>query len=192
MDIPVEVSAHHVHLTAQDIATLFGAGHALTHFKEVSQPGQFASKETVVLRGPKGEISGVRIVGPARERTQVELSLTNCRTMGVDPVFRVSGELDGAGGGVAIVGPNGEVEVQEGVIVALRHLHIEPAKAAELGVRHLDRITVRIGGERGVTLHHVVVRSREGFDALALHLDTDEGNAAGVRGPVTARFIEME
>lgn len=192
MYIPVEVSARHVHCTRADIETLFGSGVALTSYRGISQPGQFASNERLTLRGPKSEIRDVRVVGPAREQTQVELSVTDARMLGVQPEFRVSGDLAGTGGGLTLVGPGGTIALTSGVIIALRHLHIEPEYAKALGVTHLDRIAVEITGDRGVTLHNVVVRSREGIDALALHLDTDEGNAAGIMKPTHARFIQKE
>lgn len=192
MHIPVEVSARHLHLRAQDIAALFGEGYQLGEHRAVSQPGQFASVEQVTLRGPRGEISGVRIVAPARAQTQIELSMTDCRTLGVPAMLRVSGDVAGTPGGVTIIGPRGEVTPEEGVMVPLRHLHIEPEYAAGLGVKHLDTIAVKIEGERAVTLHNVVVRSREEQDALSLHLDTDEGNAAGIIKLTYATFLHKE
>ncbi|MFA6512453.1 MAG: phosphate propanoyltransferase [Patescibacteria group bacterium] len=192
MHIPIEVSARHIHLTAADIAVLFGEGYILGKHRVISQPGQFSSVEKVIIKGPKGEMAGVRVVGPARKKTQVELSMTDCRTLGVEAMLRVSGDLTGTPGGVTIIGPKGEITLIEGVIVPQRHLHIEPEYAEALGLTHGDTIAVKVEGERAVTLHNVAVRSREGIDALALHIDTDEGNTAGVIKPTYASFIGKE
>ncbi|XOU94718.1 MAG: phosphate propanoyltransferase [Candidatus Kerfeldbacteria bacterium] len=181
MKIPIEISARHLHLSMHDLDILFGPNYSLSNFKEVSQPGQFATEETVKLVGPKGQIEKVRIVGPIRKETQVELSITDCFKLGTEPKIAVSGELDNSAGGLKIVGVAGEVNLEKGVIVAQRHLHISPTEAAKAGLKHLDTISVKINGVRDLILNNIVVRSREGIDKLALHLDTDEANAAAAK-----------
>jgi len=172
----VETSARHVHLSAQDIETLFGKGAQLTHKKDLSQPGQFACEERVKLVGPKNEIAKVIVLGPARPATQVEISLSDARTLGVTAPIRESGDV--AGSGVCkVVGPCGEVELTEGVIVAKRHIHMTPEDAAEMGVEDKQIVSVKIDTERGLVFGDVVVRVSPKF-ALAMHIDTDEANAA--------------
>ena len=173
--ILVETSARHVHLCAADLETLFGAGATLTFKKDLSQPGQFACEERVKLVGPKKEIANVIILGPVRPATQVELSYTDARTLGVDAPLRESGDLDGTPG-IKLVGPCGEVDVANGVIIAKRHIHMTPEDAAEFGVENGQIVSVKVESGRSALLGDVVVRVSPKF-ALAMHIDTDESNA---------------
>ncbi len=173
--ILVETSARHVHLSQADLETLFGAGATLTHKKDLSQPGQFACEERVKLVGPKKEIANVIILGPVRPATQVELSYTDARTLGVDAPLRESGDLDGTPG-IKIVGPCGEVDAASGVIIAKRHIHMTPDDAAAYGVENGQVVSVKVESGRTALLGDVVVRVSPKF-ALAMHIDTDESNA---------------
>lgn len=174
----VETSARHVHVTKEDLETLFGKGAALTKKKDLSQPGQFACEERVTVVGPKGELAGVSILGPERSATQVELSLTDARKIGVTAPIRESGDVAGTGA-CKLVGPCGEVELKEGVIAAKRHIHMTPEDAQAFGVQDKDIVWVKIETpERSTIFGNVVVRVSTKF-ALAMHIDTDESNAAG-------------
>ena len=178
-DILVETSARHVHVTTQDLETLFGKGYQLTPKKDLSQPGQFACEERIDVVGPKRTLSGVSILGPVRPASQVELSMTDARSIGVTAPIRESGDIAGSGA-CKLVGPAGEVELAEGVIVAKRHIHMTPADAAKFDVKDKDVVRVRIDSDgRALEFGDVVVRVSEKF-ALAMHIDTDESNAAGV------------
>ena len=179
IEVGIGVSSRHIHLSEGDVHALFG--HPLTVDRTISQPGQFAAKETVTVEGPRGSIAGVRIVGPARGATQVEVSFTDARHLGVDARVFASGSLDGSAGGVTLRGSAGSVRLDRGVIVAGRHLHLSPGDGSAWGLADGDVIDVRCGGgPRRVTLHGVLVRSGP-THATELHLDTDEANAAGVR-----------
>lgn len=172
----VETSARHVHLTAEHFAVLFGEGKELTVKKMLSQPGQFACEERVTVVGPKKEMPGVSILGPFRNATQVELSATDARSIGIAAPIRESGDVAGSGA-CKIVGPCGEVEISEGVIVAKRHIHLTPEDAAEMGVKDKDVVWVKVDTEgRKAILGDVVCRVSENF-ATAMHIDTDESNA---------------
>ncbi len=173
--ILVETSARHVHLCQADLETLFGAGATLTHKKDLSQPGQFACEERVKLVGPKKEIANVIILGPVRPATQVELSYTDARTLGVDAPLRESGDLEGTPG-IKLVGPCGEVDIAGGVIIAKRHIHMTPDDAAAYGVENGQIVSVKVESGRTAVLGDVVVRVSPKF-ALAMHIDTDESNA---------------
>lgn len=173
----VETSARHVHVSAEDLETLFGKGYQLTPKKDLSQPGQFACVERVDVVGPKKTLTGVSILGPVRSATQVELSLTDARSIGVTAPIRESGDIAGSGA-CKLVGPAGEVELTEGVIAAKRHIHMTPADAAEYGVADKDVVSVKIDSNgRALTFGDVVVRVSASY-ALAMHIDTDESNAA--------------
>ncbi len=186
--ILVETSARHVHLTTEDLEKLFGKGATLTFKKDLSQPGQFACEERVKLVGPKKEIANVIILGPVRSRTQVELSYTDARTLGVDAVLRESGDLEGTPG-IKIVGPAGEITVDSGVIVAKRHIHMTPADAAEYGVENGQIVSVRIDSQRSVVMGDVVIRVSDKFK-LAMHIDTDESNAACAFGKCYGELVK--
>jgi len=175
--ILIETSARHVHLTEEHIGILFGKGHELTFKKALSQPGQFACEEKVTIVGPKKPIAGVSILGPARKATQVEVSLTDARTLGISAPVRESGDIAGSGA-CKIVGPEGEVEIAEGVIAAKRHIHLTPDNAKEMGLSDKQIVSVKVESDgRNTVFGDVVVRVNENF-APAMHIDTDESNAA--------------
>ncbi len=174
----VEVSAHHVHLTQEHVEKLYGPGHQLTRHTDLSQPGQFACKEQVTLVGPKGRIERVRVLGPVRKATQAEIAMTEQFKLGVHPPVRESGDIAGTPG-CTLEGSAGSVELERGVICALRHIHMTPADALRYGVRDKSFVRVRIAGDRELVFGDVLVRVDPNF-SLAMHLDTDEGNAAGI------------
>ncbi len=185
----VETSARHVHLSTEDIETLFGKGYTLTHKKDLSQPGQYACEERVTLVGPKKPIANVIILGPARPATQVELSFTDARTLGVSAPVRESGDVAGSAG-CKLVGPAGEVEIAEGVIVAKRHIHMTPADAEKLGVCDKEIVSVKLDScGRSTVFGDVVVRVNPNF-ALAMHIDTDEANAAAAFGEFYGEIVK--
>lgn len=174
----IETSARHVHLSKEHIDILFGAGHELTFKKALSQPGQFACEERVTVVGEKKEIKNISILGPARSATQVEVSLTDARTLGVKAPVRESGDIAGSGA-CKIIGPCGEVEISEGVIAAKRHIHLTPEAAAEMGVKDKQIVCVKIDSDGRKTIFgDVVIRVSDNFSP-AMHIDTDESNAAG-------------
>lgn len=184
----VETSARHVHLSEEHIKVLFGEGATLTHKKDLSQPGQFACEERVKLVGPKKEIANVIILGPVRPATQIELSYTDARTLGVDAPLRESGNVAGTPG-LKLVGPAGEVDVAEGAIIAKRHIHMTPADAETYGVENGQIVSVKIESERSAILGDVVVRVNPNF-SLAMHIDTDEANAACAFGKCYGEIIK--
>ena len=176
--ILVETSARHVHLSQADLDTLFGAGYELTFKKELSQPGQFACEERVAVVGEKGSFPAVSILGPVRPSTQVELSLTDARSIGVKAPVRESGDI-AESGKCKLVGPKGEVEIECGVISAKRHIHATPADAEKYGLEDKQIVCVKVESDgRKLVFDDVVVRVNPNF-ALAMHIDTDESNAAG-------------
>ena len=178
MKFIVETSARHVHVSAADLETLVGQGAALTHKKDLSQPGQFACEERVTVVGPKKEIAGVSILGPCRPETQVELSATDARSIGITAPVRESGDLEGSAP-CKLVGPCGEVELEKGVIVAKRHIHLTPEDAAQLGVTDKEVVWVKLDTDgRSAVLGDVVCRVSPSY-ATAMHIDTDESNAVG-------------
>lgn len=178
MSFIIETSARHIHLSQADLETLFGTGYQLTHKKDLSQPGQFACEERITVVGPKKEIAGVSILGPVRNATQVELSATDARSIGISAPVRESGDIKGSAG-CKLVGPKGEIEIAEGVIVAKRHIHVTPEDAKEMGVEDKQIVKVKCGGEgRALIFDDVVIRVSEKF-ATAMHIDTDESNACG-------------
>jgi len=179
IQVPVGVSNRHVHLTKEDLETLFGTGYQLTVKKDLSQPGQFAAEETVDLIGPKRSIPKVRILGPVRPQTQVEISLTDSFTLGVTAPVRDSGNLEGTPG-IIIEGPKGRIEIEEGVIVAQRHLHLHDSEAEELGLKDQDYVQAKAEGIRSLIFNRVLVRVGPNYQK-DLHLDIDEANAAGLK-----------
>ncbi len=185
----VETSARHIHLSQADLETLFGAGYELTPKKDLSQPGQFACEERVTVVGPKKELAGVSILGPVRPETQVELSLTDARSIGLSAPVRESGDVAGSSG-CKLVGPKGEVELAQGVIAAKRHIHMTPEDAEQFGVKDTQVVQVRVPSSIGRTtiFDDVVVRVSPKY-ALAMHIDTDESNAAGVAPGTMADVI---
>lgn len=176
--VPVEISAHHVHLSDEHVQALFGSGHELTPYSDLSQPGQFACQERVDLVGPKDMVPKVRVLGPARKETQVEISMTEQFKLGISAPIRESGDLDDTPG-VTLKGPKGTVVLEKGVICALRHVHMAPEDALRMGLRDKDIVRIRIKGNRELIFGDVLVRVNPQY-RLAFHIDTDEGNAAGV------------
>ena len=184
----VEISARHIHVTKEQVAILFGEGHELTPKKALSQPGQFACEEKLTIVGPRGELKA-SILGPERKEAQVELSLTDARTLGVEAKIRESGDIEGTAG-IKLVGPAGEVELEKGVIAAKRHIHMTPADAEKYGVTNGEIVNVKVETEgRSLVFGDTVVRVREDF-ALAMHIDTDEGNAAGIKGSALGEIVK--
>ena len=187
--ILVETSARHVHVSREDLDILFGKGFELTVKKELSQPGQYASNERVTVVGPKREIANISILGPVRKQTQVELSATDARSVGIPIAVRESGDLAGTPG-CKIVGPCGEVEISEGVIAAKRHIHFTPEEAAAAGVEDKQIVSVKIdSADRSTIFGDVVVRVSPKFSA-AMHIDTDEANAACAFGECYGEIIK--
>ncbi len=174
--VPVGVSNRHIHLSQQDLETLFGPGYELTIRNDLSQTGQYAAEETVTIEGPKSSMTNVRILGPTRKETQIEVSRTDSFALGLKPPVRDSGFLVDSPG-ITLVGPKGKVTLDKGVILAQRHIHMTEAEAESFGVKDKDLVSVRIGGERGITFENVLVRVRNDF-VLEMHIDTDEANAA--------------
>ncbi len=172
------MSARHVHLSKEHIEALFGPGHELTPLFDLSQPGQFAAKETVEVLGPKRSLSRVRVLGPARPQSQVELAVTDGVILGINLPVRVSGDTRGTPG-AHLIGPRGAVKLPEGCIVAARHIHTTPGDAQRLGISDGQKVYVRFGGPRGLIFDEVVVRVSENY-VTELHLDTDEGNSAAI------------
>ena len=186
--IMVETSAHHIHVTADTFKTLFGEGATLTNKKDLSQPGQFACAEKVTVVGPRGEIT-MSILGPFRKEDQVEISMTETRKLGVTAPIRESGDLAGSPGAL-LRGPQGEVEIDHGVIVAKRHIHLTPETAVEYGVEDKEIVKVKVGDNgRNIIFDDVIVRVSPSY-APAVHLDTDEANAAGLTGTTDGEIIK--
>ena len=186
----VETSARHVHVTQEDLEILFGNGASLTHKKDLSQPGQFACEERVEVIGPKKSLGGVSILGPVRPATQVELSLTDARSIGISAPIRESGDVAGSAG-CKLVGPCGEVELKQGVIVAKRHIHLTVADAAELGVADKEVVYVKVDTDgRKAILGDVVCRVSDSF-ARAMHIDTDEANAISSNPSLEGEIFRM-
>ena len=187
----VETSARHVHLTAEAFAILFGEGKELTVKKMLSQPGQFASEERVTIVGPKKSLPNVSILGPFRNANQVELSATDARSIGIAAPIRESGDVSGSGA-CKIVGPAGEIEISEGVIVAKRHIHLTPADAAEMGIQDKDVVWVKLDTDgRKAILGDVVCRVSDSY-ALAMHIDTDESNAVSAPRELYGEIVTVD
>ena len=185
--VPIGVSNRHIHLDRKDMDILFGQDSELTFKKELGQPGQYACEETVTLHGPKGELGRVRVLGPLRSESQVEISVTDGFALGVKPPIRESGKLEGTPG-VTIIGPKGTIEKDTGTIAALRHVHLDPETAQRIGVKDKQMVKVEIGGLRGGILHNVLIRVSEQF-APEMHIDVDEANAFGVKNGDRAYII---
>jgi len=189
MQILLETSARHLHVTREVLDILFGEGYELTHKKDLSQPGQFACEERVKVVGPKGEFPTVSILGPIRPATQVELSAADARKIGIAAPVRESGDIKGSGA-CKLVGPCGEVDIDEGVIIAKRHIHATPADAEALGVKDTEIVKVRVDSDgRSLIFDDVVVRVSEKF-ALAMHIDTDEACACGATPGMTVEIVK--
>ena len=173
--IPIGVSNRHVHVSQEDLEKLFGEGYVLTKKSDLKQPGQFAANETVTIRGPKGEFEKVRILGPVRDKSQVEISLTDNFRLGVKAPIKESGELNNTPG-IEIIGPKGSVKIPQGTIVALRHIHMTPEYAERMGVKDKEIVEVETVGERRGVLGNVLIRVSD-KSAFEMHIDIDEANA---------------
>ena len=187
MNVIVEISARHLHLSQEHLDILFGAGHQLTPKKDLSQPGQFACEEKVEVVGPKSSLK-MSVLGPVRPATQVELSLTDARSIGVKAPIRESGVVAGSGA-CKLVGPCGEVDLAEGVMVAKRHLHIIPEDAEKVGIVDKQIIKLSVKSEERSIIFDDVIARVSAKAATAVHLDTDEANAAGISGTVEGEII---
>ena len=188
--VPAAGSNRHIHVSEQDLQTLFGKGYALTPERPLSQPGQFAAKETVSIAGAKGRIDQVRVLGPARGKTQVEIFVADAFKLGIAPVIRISGDIEGTPG-ATIIGPAGTLELTHGVIVAKRHVHISTEQAAWLGLQNGDLVSIRKDGVRALVFEQVPVRCGAGHD-LELHLDLEEANAGGIKNGELLEIIAIE
>lgn len=186
--LPIALSNRHLHLSQEHIDILFGSGYELTKAKDLCQPGQYACNEKVDIQGPRGTIKGVRVLGPARKKSQIEVSIGDARTLGIEAIVRISGELENTPG-VKIIGPKGEVELQEGVIVASRHIHMNVEDAKNFGVKDKDRVKVRVGGDRGIVFENVLVRVSPDY-VLEMHVDIEEGNAAGAKNNDKVEIVD--
>jgi putative phosphotransacetylase len=178
-DIPVAVSARHIHLDKHSLEVLFGIGYSLTKDFDLLQPGEFAAKERVTIAGIKGSLSGVRVLGPLREKTQVEVSKTDAINLGVDAKLRLSGNLEDSSG-INVIGPSGSIILSKGLIIAKRHLHCSTNQAKKMGIKDGQIVWVRFDAERDAILGGIVVRLKERGE-LELHLDTDEANTVGLK-----------
>ncbi len=188
-DVPVGVSNRHIHLTKEDLETLFGAGYELTPIKDLSQPGQYACKETLTIVGPSMRpIENVRVLGPLRKKSQVEISQTDSFVLKVKPPVRESGNLVGSAP-IRIVGPQGVVELTEGCIIANRHIHMSPAEAAVFGITDGDTVTVDVEGKRRTRWYDVQVRVHKDF-RLEMHVDTDDANSAGIGNGFKVKVVK--
>lgn len=178
--VPVGISARHLHLQKEHVEPLFGKGYELTMFKDISQPGQYACNEKVTIKGPRGTIENVRVLGPLRKQTQVEIAASDARKLGVVPPVRSSGNLAGSAP-ITIIGPKGAISLTEGCIIADRHIHMHPNDAAAYGVHDGQKVSVLVDGEKGGVIGQVTIRVNERY-ALDMHIDTDDANAFGLTG----------
>lgn len=186
--VTIETSARHVHLSAADLARLFGEDYALTPRRALNQPGQFLAEERLHVEGPKGALDGVAILGPVRPATQVELSLGDARALGITVPVRASGDVQGSAG-VKLVGPKGALVLKEGAIAARRHIHLSPDDAARYALHDGQVVSVRVGGPRALVFDEVVVRVSSAYSTV-MHVDVDEANAAGLTGPTEAEILD--
>ncbi|MFD1486320.1 phosphate propanoyltransferase [Lacticaseibacillus baoqingensis] len=184
--VPIGISNRHIHLSQADLDTLFGTGYQLTKLKDLSQPGQFASKETVMLAGPKGSITKVRILGPVRSHTQIEILASDQFKLGAKAPVRLSGHLDGTPG-ITVVGPKTSIQTPDGLIIAQRHIHMLPQQAIEFGVHDGQTVSLEIEGLRGGILNNVIIRAKA-HSGLECHIDTEEANALGVTSGMPAKI----
>ncbi len=190
MQVPVGISNRHIHLSEKELALLFGDGYELTPFKPLSQPGQYASEETVTVKGSKGSIERVRVLGPTRRQTQLEVSRTDCFTLGISPPVRDSGDVKGSAG-IEIIGPQGSAIINEGVIIAQRHIHMHTKDAEYYGLEDKDRVYVRTGGDRSIIFENVLIRVSDKY-SLEFHVDTDEGNAASLKNGQLVEIVSID
>lgn len=185
--LPIALSNRHIHLSKEDLEKLFGRGYELTKLKNLSQPGQYACEEKVDAIGPKGEIKGVRVLGPTRDTTQIEISVSDAFALGVSPEIRDSGKIHDTPG-LKLVGPKGDTSIDEGVIIAARHIHMNSKDAKAFGVEDEDRVSIKVEGPRGLTFDEVLVRVNDDY-ALEMHVDVEEGNASGVKNRELVELI---
>lgn len=186
--VPVGLSNKHIHLSQEHLDILFGEGYELKKFKDLSQPGQYAAEEKVDVVGVKGTLKGVRILGPVRKETQVEVSFADGFVLGVVPPVRDSGDLIESPG-AKIVGPNGEVVIEKGIIAAARHIHMHTSDAEKFGVVDKEEVSVKVEGKRGLVFNNVLVRVNKEY-ALEMHVDIEEGNAAGLKNGSMVEIIK--
>ncbi|HEY2420802.1 MAG TPA: phosphate propanoyltransferase [Neobacillus sp.] len=188
--VPIAASNRHIHLSPEHLDRLFGQRYQLTKQKDLSQPNQFAAKETVTLIGPKGKIQNVRILGPARGKTQVEISLFDGFTLGVTPPIRNSGDIKGSES-ITIQGPRGQVKIKEGLICAARHIHLHTDDSAGFELSDGDYVQVKVDGPRGVIFSNVLIRVSPKYK-LEMHIDLDEANAANLKNGQLGEIIKVE
>lgn len=188
-EIPVGISNRHIHLSPEHVEMIFGKGYELTKIKDLSQPGQYACKETITICGPKGALEKIRVLGPMRSKTQVELSLGDCRQAGISPSVRLSGNLKETSG-VTLVGPKGSVQLCEGVIVAQRHIHMDRKHADKFNVRDGELVQIEVEGLRGGILSNVSIRTNDSF-SLECHLDVEEANSMGITPKSKVKIVKM-
>lgn len=186
-NVPVSISARHLHLQADHLEQLFGKGYQLTKFKDISQPGQWACNETVTIAGPKGKIENVRVLAPLRKFSQVEVAKSDARKLGINPPVRSSGNIEGSAP-LTLIGPKGTVNLKEGCIIADRHIHMPPKDANDFGVVNQQKVSVLVKGEKGGVIGQVVIRVNERY-ALDMHIDTDDANAFGLTGNEQLQII---
>lgn len=186
-NIPVGVSNRHIHLSQEDLEVLFGRGYSLNILKDLSQPGQYASKETVTICGPKGVIENVRILGPTRNKTQVEILSGDSFKLGINPSIKMSGDLEGTPG-ITLVGPKGSVMIKEGVIIAQRHIHMNNKDAEELKVKDGQVVSIEVEGLRGGVYNNTIIRANDNSQ-LECHIDIEEANAMGINNKSKIKII---
>lgn len=187
-EIPVGISNHHIHLSQEDLNSLFGQGYELTKLKDLSQPGQYACKETLTICGPKGAIEKVRILGPVRNKTQVEVLKGDSFKLGVNPEIRMSGDLNGTAG-ITLIGPKGSIQLLEGLIIAQRHIHMNSKDGEILGVEDGDIVNIEVCGLRGGVYNNVAIRSNNN-SALECHIDIEEANAMDINSKTKIKIIK--
>ncbi len=188
--IIANISNRHIHLCEDDLFFFFGKGSQLNKLKDLLQPGQFACKEKLVIVGPKNRINKVRIIGPLRKKTQIEISRTDGFYLGINPPLRDSGDVEGSAA-IRVIGPKGEKEIKSSCIIVRRHIHMRPEDARQYEVKDKDKVSVRVEGERGLIFGNVQVRVRGDF-ALEYHIDTDEANACGLKNGDKAKIVDFE
>ena len=188
MKILIDTSARHIHICKTDFEILFGKGYELTNRKDLSQPGQFACVERLTIVGPKGELKNVTILGPLRSKTQVEISLTDARKIGINAPIRDSGNLTNTPG-CKLIGPNGSIDLKNGVIIAKRHIHLDPVTANKFNVKDSQKVSVTVySNDRSLTFDEVYIRVNDNFSP-AMHIDTDEANAAVISANTYGEII---
>jgi putative phosphotransacetylase len=188
--VPLAVSARHCHVSQTDLEALFGKGYTLTKKSDLSQPGQFAANETITIAGPRGSLKKVRILGPARHMTQVEVSRTDSIKLGVTPPLRESGDIKGSAP-ITLIGPKGSLYKKEGLIIAQAHIHMTPEDAKGFGVKNGEYVEIKVSGERPVTFGKVLIRVSSRYK-LEMHIDTDEANASLLSGKQAGKLVKNE